>query len=577
MTIPIFREFMYPILEILSDGEVYKIADIYEEIINIFHFSEEDLEETTKGGTTTKIKDRVTWSLTYLNHSPLISKVAWGKYKIADEGLAVLNDEDISSIDEDFLMKYPEFRIFRGETSGNRRGEGMGDPDTPETKYWLYSPGTGANKWNKYFKNNVMGIGFSGIGDLSQYKSKEEIRDKVLEINNDNTKHTNEIHAFWQFANEIKEGDIIYAKRGMSEIIGRGIVTGNYYYDEEFDKDHKHMLKVDWKTKGNWPYDGKLPMKTLTNITSYTEMLNNIQNFFEDDQIGCEEIIDYPPYTEEDFLNEVFLSEDDYNTLVNLLLNKKNVIIQGAPGVGKTYVSKRLAYSIMGVKDKEKVELVQFHQSYSYEDFIMGYRPSNDGFKLEKGVFYDFCKDAEIDEDHMYFFIIDEINRGNLSKIFGELFMLIEDDKRGYPVKLLYNKESFSIPNNVYIIGLMNTADRSLAMLDYALRRRFRFYDLKPAFDKYDFKKYMRELDSIKFNEIINIIKELNDEISKDEVLGEGFQIGHSYFSNLSKETLDDEIENIIEYEIIPLLKEYWFDEKDTVNKWSNRLRNVIL
>ncbi len=575
MTIPIFREFMYPILEILRNGEVYTISDIYEQIINVFRFTEEDLNETTKGGTTTKVKDRITWSLSYLNHSPLILKVSWGKYKITDEGLAVLNDENITNVDEEFLMKYPEFRKFKNP--GKKSDGNMGDPDTLETNYWLYSPGEGANKWNKYFKNNVMGIGFSDIGDLSQYESKNDIREKVLEITNDNNKHTNDILALWQFANEVKEGDVIYAKRGMSEIIGRGIVTGNYYYDEEFDKDHKHMLKVNWKTKGNWKYDGKLPMKTLTDITIYTEMLNNIQNFFDDDPTGGEEIIEYPPYPEEDFLKEVFLDEEEYNTLVNLLLNKKNIIIQGAPGVGKTYVSKRLAYSIMGVKDKEKVELVQFHQSYSYEDFIMGYRPSNDGFELEKGIFYDFCKKAEIDEDNMYFFIIDEINRGNLSKIFGELFMLIEGDKRGYPVKLLYNKESFSIPNNIYIIGLMNTADRSLAMLDYALRRRFRFYDLKPAFDTHDFKKYMGELDSIKFNEMVNLIKDLNDEISKDEVLGEGFQIGHSYFSNLTKENVDNELNNIVEYEIIPLLKEYWFDEKDNVNKWTNRLRNVIL
>ena len=124
------------------------------------------------------------------------------------------------------------------------------------------------------------------------------------------------------------------------------------------------------------------------------------------------------------------MDEVDYWNLVSLIANKKNVIHQGAPGVGKTYVAKRLAYSIMGEKNRERVLMIQFHQSYSYEDFIMGFRPSENGFELRKGAFYNFCKDAEIDSENEYFFIIDEINRGNLSKIFGELFMLIETDKR---------------------------------------------------------------------------------------------------------------------------------------------------
>jgi 5-methylcytosine-specific restriction protein B len=131
-----------------------------------------------------------------------------------------------------------------------------------------------------------------------------------------------------------------------------------------------------------------------------------------------------------------------------LLRTKKNIILQGAPGVGKTYAAKRLAYSIMGVKDVERVMMVQFHQSYSYEDFIMGFRPSATGFELKKGAFYNFCKKAEIDSDNEYFFIIDEINRGNLSKIFGELFMLIENDKRGNALQLLYSDEKFAVPKN---------------------------------------------------------------------------------------------------------------------------------
>ena len=253
------------------------------------------------------------------------------------------------------------------------------------------------------------------------------------------------------------------------------------------------------------------------------------------------------------------------------------ICLYGPPGVGKTYAAKRLAYSIMGEKDVERVMMVQFHQSYSYEDFIMGYRPTATGFELKKGAFYNFCKKAEIDTDRDYFFIIDEINRGNLSKIFGELFMLIENDKRGIPLQLLYADEKFSVPRNVYLIGMMNTADRSLAMLDYALRRRFAFVDLKPGFETEGFRAYQEELQSDAFDRLIACVLRLNAAIAADESLGEGFCIGHSYFCNRTKETTDAEHLNaIVEYELIPLLREYWFDEPEKVRDWAGKLRSAI-
>ena len=232
---------------------------------------------------------------------------------------------------------------------------------------------------------------------------------------------------------------------------------------------------------------------------------------------------------------------------------------------------------MMGVKDVERVMMVQFHQSYSYEDFIMGFRPSPTGFELKKGAFYNFCKKAEIDSDNEYFFIIDEINRGNLSKIFGELFMLIENDKRGIALQLLYSDEKFAVPKNVYIIGMMNTADRSLAMLDYALRRRFGFFDIKPGFESTGFREYRMALDNEKFNKLISCVESLNREISADESLGEGFCIGHSYFCNLKPGAIEDSwFYGVVEYELIPLLKEYWFDEPMKVKDWSENLRSTI-
>ena len=282
----------------------------------------------------------------------------------------------------------------------------------------------------------------------------------------------------------------------------------------------------------------------------------------------------YDPYTADDFLHDVFMDEDRYNILKALVLTKKNVILQGAPGVGKTFAAKRLAYSIMGEKDTNRVKMVQFHQSYSYEDFIMGFRPTETGFELKKGVFYEFCRKAAGD-DRPYFFIIDEINRGNLSKIFGELFMLIESDKRGVELQLLYADEQFSIPSNVYIIGMMNTADRSLAMLDYALRRRFAFFEMTPAFNSSGFRAYRAKINNPKFDRLIATVEQLNDVIANDDSLGEGFCIGHSYFCTNTTVT-DDWMKSVVEFELIPLLKEYWFDEAAKVKDWSRTLREVV-
>lgn len=194
---------------------------------------------------------------------------------------------------------------------------------------------------------------------------------------------------------------------------------------------------------------------------------------------------------------------------------------------------------------------------------------------LKKGSFYSFCKKAECDPENEYFFIIDEINRGNLSKIFGELFMLIENDKRGVPVQLLYSDEEFSIPKNLYIIGTMNMADRSLAMLDYALRRRFAFFELDPAFATDGFNQYLNNKNNKKFNSLIEIIKELNEEIGKDEALGRGFRIGHSYFCT-DKDIDAAWLHYVIEYEIVPLLDEYWFEDQGKFHEWEKKLFEAI-
>lgn len=451
--------------------------------------------------------------------------------------------------------------------------------DVDTVHYWIYSPGEGSSMWDEFYNEGIMAIGWGEIGDLRDFDSKDAMKEKMKATFDEKLSYKNSAHATWQFVNEMKVGDIIFVKKGMRELVGRGVVTSEYEYDKERLDEYKNTRQVNWTHKGEWPHPGQAVMKTLTDITSYIDYVEQLNSLFKDEsEEDLEEIEqNYPEYTKQDFLSEVYMPEEEYEKLTNILKMKKNIILQGAPGVGKTFAAKRLAFSMMGVKDIERVMMVQFHQSYSYEDFIMGFRPSTNGFELKRGAFYNFCKKAEIDGENDYFFIIDEINRGNLSKIFGELFMLIENDKRGVSLKLLYSDEKFSVPKNIHIIGMMNTADRSLAMLDYALRRRFAFFEIKPGFTTTEFRNYRMSLDNVKFDNLINCVEQLNKVISEDESLGDGFCIGHSYFCNLTSDTIADHVLfGIIEYELIPLLKEYWFDEPAKVQTWSNHLRGAI-
>ena len=443
-----------------------------------------------------------------------------------------------------------------------------------KSKVWLFAPGENACMWDECKESQTMRLGWDLIGDLSEFENREELT-KALQVayGKEDASFKNDSLALWQFAHEVREGDIIYVKKGINKIIGRGVVEGDYRYDETLST-YRHIRKVKWTHDGDWNYSiHKLVQKTLTDISKYPEFVKNLNDIvidgnetapsqsttskqywwlvaspdvwkFSDIDVG--EIIEYTlvnengnkrrvyqnfldakagdvvigyastptlqvvalgeiakdtddkhlyfrkteqllnpidystikgyeelhnmeclagggrgtlfkvtedeyqvlmeiirkenplsatqtleAYTDSDFLNEVYMSSTDLHRLKALLKNKKNIILQGAPGVGKTFTAEKLAYTLMGVKDKQRIEIIQFHQNYSYEDFILGYKPNAEGgFELKHGVFYRFCKKAQNTPDKDFFFIIDEINRGNLSKIFGELLMLIENSYR---------------------------------------------------------------------------------------------------------------------------------------------------
>ena len=278
-----------------------------------------------------------------------------------------------------------------------------------------------------------------------------------------------------------------------------------------------------------------------------------------------------------------FLPQTTLETILRRLRTKQNIILQGPPGTGKTWLAKRLAYALIGQKDDRNVRPVQFHPNMSYEDFVRGWRPSGDGrLELVDGPFLQLAEEAREDHNGKYVMVIEEINRGNPASIFGELLTLLEADKRSPndALALAYPRddgERFHIPPNVYVIGTMNTADRSIAMIDLALRRRFAFFDLEPQLND-DWRDWIHEQSGIPtdfLDDIAQRITALNDQIAADPNLGRQFRIGHSHVTPPPTTAIDNPAEwftEIVETEIAPLLREYWFDDGERADEEAGKL-----
>lgn len=502
----------------------------------------------------------------------------FSKYYRVDE---VAEDEQLKDVLEQLVRIYEMYIADRSEF---QRDE---PPLVPEERIWAVGAGENGSEWDSFVAKGQIAIGWDQIGDLSRYSSHEEILEALKTEENKNP--TNDALACYQFSHEISVGDIVVAKIGRKKILGMGRVTSEYKWDPSVDS-YSNTIGVKWiKTDpAEFPGSGTTT-KTLTDITSYTGFVSLVYDYLglnsetESDSEG-EGLVEY---SVDSIIDEgSFLSIEEIKGFLDRLRIKKNVILQGPPGTGKTWLAKRLAYALIGQKSFSKVKTVQFHSNISYEDFIRGYRPNSDGtLALVDGPFMEAIEDAT-NASQPFVVVIEEINRGNPAQIFGEMLTLLEADKRSSEdaMQLTYKRRSGErvfVPPNLYVIGTMNIADRSLALVDLALRRRFAFIDLEPKLNSAwrDYLKNSAGFSSEFISKVESKLSALNEEISNDSRLGPQFCIGHSYVTPPEEAEIRDAdlwLRQVIETEISPLLMEYWFDDRDKASSLIDELKRGI-
>ncbi|MBN1891354.1 MAG: AAA family ATPase [Clostridiales bacterium] len=558
-------------LEVLNFPGVsyYKVTPEQEEAIeNIIKSSYTRVKPSPKPSTTPPVKTASTQSKTTTSAPVNAASASTPQEKIpAKPAPQKVSDQTVSGINQ----KPEDVSAEQGQDN-----EITDATDLHGRRYWIFTPPEAERVWDDFFSHGYIALGFDALGDLKQFSSRHDIKKGMQASFGSGRNYKYLGNSAWQFCREMQIGDIVYFGSGSQKILGRGIVKSDYAFDWS-RKEHKNVRDIAWTNRGEWLPDPIIKRRTLVDVTNMTGFCKELEDLISDSSdanISEDYDADYiEPYSKDDFLAEAFMDEIDYEELKYLLLSRKNLIITGVPGVGKTFLAERLAYSVIGGRDYERVKSIQFHAGYSYDNFVMGYVSSGGGHYLSTGVFYDFCKEAEPD-DKEHFFIIDDICRGDIGNIFGDLLMLIGRDDRGKKIRLLYRDELFSIPDNVHIIATMNDASYASAM-DYSVRRRFAFYEVAPAYEKTSFSDFVKKQSNPKLEKLVKIINDINKSIKGAAPDSRVHVIGHGYFCG-KLELSDINLNAIAKHELIPLLQEMFASQPDQAKHWIGKISNVI-
>ncbi len=445
-------------------------------------------------------------------------------------------------------------------------------------RYWAIKANYADKRWKNWElmrDHGFVGIGWGELGDLSEIRLDQESRSKVKTLMRETYKEKGGYaQEVFNFVATLVEGDIVVATEGGSEVLGVGRVVGNYYYEDSTGINHRHA--VSWLLDKPWKLPENEPKARVVRQLSSMENLVEIEKQI----LGLSIPLPSPgpiAVRRQPFAGVVARIND-------ILERKRQVILYGPPGTGKTYWAQQAAKAISGNDPPSEdfpeeyqakgstwtntfIRLCTFHPSYGYEDFIEGYKPvSRNGvltFELRAGVFKAICQDAHAQPDRKFFLIIDEINRGDIPRIFGELLTILERDKRGQSLLLPVSGEAFSVPDNVYIIGTMNTADRSIALLDTALRRRFGFVELMPDTSALGATTLANSIPLGPWLGALNL--RVLEFVGRD---ARNLQIGHAYLMEKGKPYADfGRFVRVLQDDIIPLLEEYCYEDYDALEK----------
>jgi 5-methylcytosine-specific restriction protein B len=586
-----WQAFNRPTLAVLSDGQTWRTADLFAAVADEANLSEAQRSVILNSGQP-RAYNQMGWALSALTRAGAVRKISNGYSVITDVGRSLLV-EHLGSIAKDVLVALPEWQNHQPKS----RRSALDDVIEEGSPYWFvgaFPDSSEDDQTANFLEQGIWRNGYTNkfLDDVNSMQSGERIAIKAAYVRKRDLPFDNKGHTV-----------------SVMGIKATGTITRNHGDGQTVDVDWDPQESVRewyfytnrntvWKVlPGDWKTDALIAF-TFDGADQDVDRFRN-QPFwrerFGDDAVpggvvedAEEDPIEPTPETESYSLADVvaegcFIPRPTLDQFLDALNEKKNLILQGPPGTGKTWLAKRLGYALIGEKNRKYLRAIQFHPSTSYEDFVRGWRPSADGkLVLSDGVFLEVVEAAHANPGQKYVLVIEEINRGNLAQIFGELLTLLESEKRipTEAIELTYRTKEeppLHLPENLFIIGTMNLADRSLAIVDFALRRRFAFAELQPLFNS-AWRNWVHHHNGIPLADLDAIaqrVSDVNASIAADKSLGEQYRIGHSFFTPSPTRKISDTqdwLRRVVSREIGPLLAEYWFDEPERVATEERRL-----